>query len=270
MIPHLSTDRIGRFTASRFGVLMQQPRSKAERDAGAFGATGTDYITAKAIERVTGTAMDDGEAHSFSSRRGLLLEPAAMYLLGDAWQECKPCTWQPCGTHLGSTPDALVNGGTEPMDLKCPANACDVVRFGLEVVEDDFDTLLAWNAAYAWQIMVQAVTCGSERAHLVYFTDRLPIIKITDSTREIVQGLTDDAGARYSDMYGYPWQYQFASDGFFFVARSFALTDEIRAQILSTLDRAALQCTAMERGVRGLLFPVSINDAHAHLITNPE
>ena len=253
MIPHLSTDRIGRFTASKFGVLMQQPRSKADRDAGAFGATATDYITAKAIERVTGTAMDDGEAHSFSSRRGLLLEPAAMYLLGDAWQECKPCTWQPCGTHLGSTPDALVHGGTEPMDLKCPANACDVVRFGLEVVEDDFDTLINWNAAYAWQIMVQAVTCGSDRAHLVYFTDRLPIIKVTDSTREIVQGLVDDAARRYSDLYGYPWQYQFATDGFFYVARSFALTDDIRERILSTLDRAAAQCAAMEADVRKLI-----------------
>lgn len=246
MIPHLSTGRIGRFTASRFSTLMEQPRSKADRDVGLFSAAGANYIAAKATERVTGVAMDGGDAHNFSSRRGLLLEPAAMYLLSRNWYECKPCTWQPYGTHLGSTPDALVNGGAEPMDLKCPANPCDVVRFGLEVADDDFDTLVAWESKYAWQIMVQAVTCGSERAHLVYFTDRLPIIKITDSTREIVQGLTDDAGARYSDMYGYQWQYQFASDGFFFVARSFALTDEIRAQILSTLDRAALQCTAVE------------------------
>lgn len=249
MTPHLSTDRIGRFTASRFGMLMQHPRSKAERDAGAFGATGTDYITAKAIERVTGVAMDDGDAHSFSSRRGLLLEPAAMHLLADVWQECKPCTWQPYGTHLGSTPDALVNGGTEPMDLKCPANAADVIRFGLEVVDGDFDTLLAWDTTYAWQVMVQALTCGSDRAHLVYFTDRLPIIKITDGTREIVQGLVDDAAQRYSDLYGYPWQYTFATDGFFFVARSFALTDDIRKRILSTLDRAAAQCTAVEAEV---------------------
>ena len=246
MIPHLSTDRIGRFTASRFGVLMQQPRSKAERDAGAFGATATDYITAKAIERVTGVAMDDGDAHSFSSRRGLLLEPAAMHLLSAEWQECKPCTWQPFGTHLGSTPDALVNGGTEPMDLKCPANAADVVRFGLEVVDGDFDSLLAWDTMYAWQVMVQALTCGSSRAHLVYFTDRLPIIKITESDRAYVQDLIVQRAEELSDAHGYPWQYTFATDGFFFVARSFALTDEIRAQILSTLDRAALQCTAVE------------------------
>lgn len=253
MIPHLSTDRIGRFTASRFGVLMQQPRSKKDRDAGAFGAAGLGYITAKAIERVTGTAMDDGEAHGFSSRRGMLLEPAAMHLLSGAWLDCKPCTWQPFGTHLGSTPDALVNGGREPMDLKCPANAADVVRFGLEVRDDDFDSLLAWDSGYAWQIMMQALTCGSDRAHLVYFTDRLPIIKITDSDRAYVQALINDAAQRYSDLYGYPWQYDFATGGFFFVARPFALTTEIRDRMLSTLDRAVTQCQNLENDVANLI-----------------
>ena len=49
-----------------------------------------------------------------------------------------------------------------------------------------------------------------------------------------------------SEMYGYPWNYEYATDGFFFVARSFALTDDIRERILSTLDRATLQCTAVE------------------------
>lgn len=253
MTLHLSTDRIGCFTASKWGLLMQQPRSKEARDAGEFGAVGQDYITAKAIERVTGIAMDDSEAHSFSSRRGLLLEPAAMRLLSGVWKDCKPCTWQPFGTHLGSTPDALVNGGKEPMDLKCPANAADVVRFGLEVVEDDFDSLLAWNPAYAWQIMVQALTCGSGRAHLVYFTDKLPIIKITDSDREHAQALIVQRAEEMSDMYGYPWNYTLATDGFFFVARSFALTTAIRDRILSTLDRAVAQCTAMEEDVRNLM-----------------
>ena len=101
--------------------------------------------------------------------------------------------------------------------------------------------------------MVQAVTCGSDRAHLVYFTDRLPIIKMADSTREIVQGLTDDAAQRYSDLYGYPWHYTFATDGFFIVARSFALTDDIRWRILSTLDRASEHCTAAEADIRKLI-----------------
>jgi len=253
MTPHLSTDRIGRFTASRFGVLMQQPRSKADRDAGAFGAAGTNYITAKAIERVTGVAMDDGEAYGFSARRGLLLEPAAMHLLTGAWQVPSACTWQPFGTHLGSTPDALVNGGTEPMDLKCPANAADVVRFGLEVVDGDFDSLLAWDTMYAWQVMVQALTCGSDRAHLVYFTDRLPIIKITESDRAYVQDLIVQRAEELSDAHGYPWQYTFATDGFFFVARSFELTAEIRSAILSTLDRAVTQYQNLEIDVQHLI-----------------
>ena len=253
MSAHLSPDRIGRFTASRFGALMQQPRSKEARDAGAFGAQGRDYITAKAIERVTGIAMEDGAPHTSGSRRGLLLEPAALYLLSGAWIKCSDCNVQIFGTHLSSTPDALVNGGREPMDLKCPVNPSDVVRFGLEVVDGDFDTLIAWDAMYAWQIMVQALTCGADRAHLVYFTDRLPIIKITGRDREHAQALINDAAARYSDLHGFPWQYDFATDGFFFVVRSFSLTDEIRDRIISTLDRAASACTSTEDAVRKLI-----------------
>ena len=253
MSTHLSPERIGRFTASRFGVLMQQPRTKEAREAGAFGAQGHDYIAAKAVERVTGIPMDDDAPHTFSSRRGLSLEPAALHLLGSHWQECRACTWQPYGTHLGSTPDALVNGGREPMDLKCPASASDVIRFGLEVIDGDFDTLLAWDVMYAWQVMVQALTCGADRAHLVYFTDRLPIIKITDSDRERAQDLIDVAAAHHSDATGYPWSYQYASDGFFFVARSFNLTQPIVDRIGSALDRAVTLCTTTEQKVRKLI-----------------
>lgn len=255
MTSHLSPHRIGCFTASRFGVLMQQPRSKSERDAGAFGSAGKDYITAKATERVTGLPMDDDAPYAFSAKRGLMLEPAALHLLGGAWQDCSKCTWQPFGSHLGSTPDALVNSGSEPMDLKCPANPSDVVRFGLEVADNDFDSLVAWDAMYAWQIMVQALTCGSDFAHLVYFTDKLPIIKITDSDREHVQALINDAAARYSEIYGGLWSYDLASDGFFFVARRFEITGEIHARLISTLDRAIDSCASTEARVRKMLNP---------------
>ena len=59
-----------RFTASTFGALMVQPRNKADREAGSSNH-GTGLDPAKAIERLTGTWMSDGES-SFSMRRGLL------------------------------------------------------------------------------------------------------------------------------------------------------------------------------------------------------
>jgi hypothetical protein len=245
--------RVGRFTASSWSVLMSQPRSKADKDAGKFSQVGHDYITAKAIERVTGIAMDESGGDSWGSRRGLMLEPAALFLLRDVWHRCAPCTWQQFGDNLGSTPDALILTGTEPMDLKCPVNPADVVRFGLEVPDNDFAALLAWEPKYAWQIMVQALTCGSKTAHLVYFTDMLPIIKITDSDRAIAQALIDETAEKHSEGKSFPWAYQYTSDGFFFVARSFELTDDICTQILSTLERAEAECQKAETNVTYLI-----------------
>jgi hypothetical protein len=244
--------RVGKFTASNFGALMTMPRSATARAAGAFAEAGQSYITAKAIERATGIVMDEGGGDSFGSRRGLMLEPAALFLLRDVWTACSACTWQQFGDNLGSTPDALVNGG-DTMDLKCPTNPADVVRFGLDVPDGDFDALLAWDAKYAWQIMVQALTCGSDRAHLVYFTDMLPIIKITDKDRALAQALIDDAADLHSEDARFPWSYQYASDGFFFVARSFTLTPERRELMLSTLARAEAECQRIEKDVRYLI-----------------
>lgn len=233
--------RIGRFTASKFGALMTQPRNKADREAGKFSAEGAGYIFAKAIERLTGVPMDDAGATS-TMRRGLLLEPAALHILSSAWKPCDACTWQAYGDILGSTPDALVDAGGGTMDLKCPANPADVVRFAVEVPNGDFDALIAWDRNYAWQIMVQALTCGSDTAHLVYFTDRLPIHKLTPDERDAAQLLIDAAADRYSGDNLYPWEYQYASDGYFFAARSFLVTEEVKDRILSTLARAEAEC----------------------------
>lgn len=246
-------NRLGRFTASSFSALMALPRSATARAAGEFTEAGHGYITAKAIERATGFPMDESGAESWASRRGLMLEPAALFLLRDVWQRCSPCTWQQFGANLGSTPDALVNGGKEPMDLKCPSNPADVVSFGLQVPDGDFDALLAWEPKYAWQIMVQALTCGSEVAHLVYFTDMLPIIKITEQDRETAQALIDDAATTHSEDRSFPWSYRYASDGFFFVARSFEFTAARREQIVAALGRAEAECQRIERDVKHLI-----------------
>jgi hypothetical protein len=226
---------------------MSQPRSAADRAAGKFSEAGHDYITAKAVERATGVAMDSSDLHSHGMRRGLLLEPAALHLLGLHWKECKACTWQPIGQIAGSTPDALVDAG-EPMDLKCPTNPCDVVRFGLEVV-GDFESLLSWDAHYAWQIATQALSCGADRAHLVLFTDALPIIKLSESEREIAQELIDEAADHHSALHGWPWSYRYKSDGMHFVARSFEIGQDIKDRITKTLERADLECDRVMREV---------------------
>lgn len=225
-----------------------------EEGVAPFSEGGHGYVVAKAIERVTGVAMDESGGDSYGSRRGLMLEPAALFLLGNVWHQCSPCTWQQYGDNLGSTPDSLIKKGTEPMDLKCPVNPADVVRFGLEVPDNDFEALLAWEPKYAWQIMVQALTCGSDVAHLVYFTDMLSIIKITDTDRGTAQGLIDAAAEKYSEGKSFPWSYQYATDGFFYVARSFELTSEVRAQMISIVERAERQCLLEVEKVTRLIY----------------
>ena len=287
--------RIGRFTASKFGALMKEPQSfdaeafahlvpreegytvlksgprkgeevrvknfnalarEAARKAGKmpFSAEGTGYIFAKAIERLTGVPVDDAGSTPVM-RRGLLLEPAALHILSTAWKPCEACTWQAYGDNLGSTPDALVEAGHATMDLKCPGNPADVVRFADEVVDGDFDTLLAWDSTYAWQVMVQALTCGCDTAHLVYFTDRLPINRLTDEQLQEAQTLIDLRAEQYSQESIYPWSYTYGSDGYYFAARSFRLTDEIKERILSALERAEAECQAVMLRCGKLLVP---------------
>src|SRR5690606_19709466 len=188
--------------------------------------------------RITGMPMDDGDDKGPSARRGLLLEPAALHLLNERWRPVDPTTWQPYGDDLGSTPDALVDHGRGTLDLKCPANPADVVRFGMDVQDGDFLSLCGWNRNYAWQVMVQALTCGCNEAHLVYFTDRLPVHKLTNDERDVVQDIIDHRAEQYSQESTWPWSYTYASQGYLYVARSFTLTDEIRERILATLDRA--------------------------------
>lgn len=245
--------RIGRFTASTFGALMTQPRSKADREAGKFGATAMSLITAKAIERLTGVWANDVDTPLM--RRGLLLEPAALHILDNHWRPCDITTWQPWGENFGSTPDALVDRGAATLDLKCPGNYVDVVRFEDEVIDGDFDTLLAWDTAYAWQIMCQALTCGVKECWLVYFTDRLPIHKLTDDERQEVQLLIDHRAEQESQERLYPWSYLYGSDGYFFSAKKFTLTTEIEEQILSTLERAEVECVKTMDRLRPILMP---------------
>lgn len=254
--PRWKDTRVGRFTASTFGMLMTEPRSKADREAGKFGATAASLITAKAIERLTGVWANDVSTPIM--RRGLLIEPAALHILNKHWRPVDPTTWQPWGQNFGSTPDGLVDRGAATMDLKCPGNYVDVVRFADEVQDNDFDSLLAWDRDYAWQIMVQALTCGVDTAWLVYFTDRLPHCELSIDERQEVQSLIDARADQYSQENEYPWSYTFGSGGYFFAARRFTLTKEIEQTILSTLERAEAECLRVMDRLRPLLDPKSI------------
>jgi hypothetical protein len=243
--------RMGKFTASTIGQLMTSPRSKADREAGGWSATAMKLIKVKAIERLTGQYIRGSEVEAM--RRGLLLEPAALHLLNRHWRNVDVTTWQEFNSFIGATPDGLVDQGTATMDLKCPMNAADVLLFQDEVQDGSWESLLAWDKDYAWQIMTQSLCCELNTCWLVYFTDRLSIRKFQEDEREEVQSLIDQRAELHSQESLYPWSYTFDSDGYYFAAKRFERTDEITIQLLSTLARANEECDRQVERLKAMI-----------------
>lgn len=265
--------RLGKFTASTIGKLMTGPRMtkelQARADAGEvfFGDTALAVIADKAAERVSGIA--EFQPSTFAMKRGTVLEHAAKYLLSRHWQKVNDCAFQPRGKNSGATPDGILNDGST-MDVKCPESFTDVMRFGAEVPDGDFDALLRWNKGYAWQIMHQALCAGSSEAWLVYFTDRLPWIKITHEERDAVQCILDEQCAEFNQENLYPFEYTFGSPGFAYVARRFALTQDRADLIDRTLAAAEVECQAMEDAFRAALPVLAGLDKTTNEITNAQ
>ena len=220
--------RIGRITASEIGDLFTEPRSMtaAQKDAKAkgqpvFGETAKALITTKACERLYGVA--EHHVLTRSMERGQNLEPIAKILLSQHWKEIDDATFLAYGENAGATPDGYVMKGGATLDIKCPEAFGDVIRFGQEVEDGDFEALKKWNKGYAYQIMMQAKCAGVKVAYLVYFTDRLPMVKV--ETDEVLE----QTG------------YMMETPGFAFTARRFLLTDELSQQIDLYLQAAEVE-----------------------------
>lgn len=261
--------RLGRFTASDIGKLFTEPRTltaqhvreycyllpdtkptartfKSElrekiNEAGItlFGDTALSLIASKAGERLTG--VSEYNASTRSMDRGTMLEHVARHLLSTHWQRIDHVTFQPLGKNAGATPDGLTDQGASTVDIKCPEAFGDVLLFNQTVVNGDFDSLESWNKNYAWQIMMQAKCSGTKYAYLVYFTDRLPITKLTELERAEAQTILDYAGERMSEENQYPKTYTYGSNGFHFAAKRFELTEEISARIDRVLAAAEVE-----------------------------
>ena len=241
--------RLGKFTASTIGKLMTQPRmtkdmiERAAAGAVFFGEGAMSLIAEKAAERVSG--VREHSPSTYSMKRGTVLEEAAIHLLKQHWTDIDGCNYMPYGKNSGATPDGLVFKGLGTVDLKCPEAFTNVLRFGAEVPDGDFDALEAWDRGYAWQIMHQAKCAGVKEAWLVYFTDRLPWIKLDDTDEYALQEILEFACGRLAEGSEYPFGYTFGSKGFAYVARRFELTDERSERIDRVLAAAEIECVNM-------------------------
>jgi hypothetical protein len=233
--------RTGRFTASTMGKLMTEARSKDDKAAGKLSEGALSLIKQKAVERVT--KRPSHTAATWSMRRGVLLEHAACYLLSRYWEVVYACTWMPIGTNSGATPDFLRKTGS-PGDIKCKES--EDVMFDLATEVTDWNSLLRWNKDEAWQIATQALAAGSTKATLLYFTDKLQTIRITDEEYMTCNAIMEAMGNKLLELTGQIYDYTFndgdGNPGFAFVAKTIDIPQEALERINAVLERAEAEC----------------------------
>lgn len=234
--------RTGRFTGSTNGDLMSEPRSKAAKEAGELSESAKTLIITKATEVIKGKPIKT--AWSYDMKRGTALEPAMRYLLSQYWQSLERTSLQHDGLWM-TTPDSLLRCG-EPVDTKCPGEVV-LAKFATEVPDGDFQALKDFDRGYAYQLVTQAAACGSTHANLVYCTDKIKAIPLSEKDQAILFGTglhsehegliaegCEDVFAETGHPFEYNWHDQHDSPGFAFIARRF----EIPKEEIEALERA--------------------------------
>jgi hypothetical protein len=241
-----SDARVGAFTASSNGDLMTEPRSKAAKEAGEMSETAKSLIYEKATELIKGSPVR--RALTYDMKRGMALEHSMRYLLNEYWKPVDRTSLQKNGIWM-STPDGLLTNG-EPLDIKCPGEV-EVVRFADEVVDGDWNSMLKFNKGYAYQLLTQAVSCGTTYANIAYCTDKIKARKLSEKDVAMIfgEGLHDEHSGLLAQacqeifdesghVFEYLWHDRYSEPGFFFAVRRFEIPQEQIERMGLALQRA--------------------------------
>ena len=149
--------RLGKFTASRFGDLMTNGRKKDE----VLGQTAISYIYEKAAELLTGQrteifgkALDWGNEYEpicktyYSELRGVTIEEIG-FTLDQRLLRC-------------FSPDGMVDG--ELIEIKCPYNTANHLKTAFEGYIDP---------KYLWQMQGQMLATGASACRFISFDPRI-------------------------------------------------------------------------------------------------
>ena len=150
--------RLGKFTASRFGDLMTNSRKKDE----VLGQTAISYIYEKAAELLTGerkeifgAALDWGNEYEpickayYQETTGLTLEDLPFVLIND---------------YSGASPDGLIKEYGELIEIKCPYNTTNHLKTAFEGYIDP---------KYLWQMQGQMLATGALTCRFISFDPRI-------------------------------------------------------------------------------------------------
>jgi len=111
--------RLGKITASRFGCLLAQPKSKIEKEAGMISKTARTYLIQKVSEVLTGTGKElKTEALTWGSETE---DEARRFYELENMVEVKQVGFIPWEKNpiVGGSPDGLV-GDDGMVEFKCP------------------------------------------------------------------------------------------------------------------------------------------------------
>jgi len=159
--------RRGRVTASRFGDVMSEPRSKAAKDAGLLSEMATGYMMEIVASAITGEDRVGGK--SAAMERGVDKESDAI----DTYASYKFCTVEPGRLLLRSeglvaaTPDGFIEedeDGPGLLEVKCPESRTHLKTwFSRQLPEE-----------YVEQVHGQMWVAGRAWCDFVSFDDRFP------------------------------------------------------------------------------------------------
>jgi exodeoxyribonuclease (lambda-induced) len=174
--------RLGKFTGSGISALMTEPRSKADKDSGAFSQTALKYIHEKMMEQVTGQVCYEatGRALDWGNEwEETALKELAKHIGSSAEQTKLKPSFKLFNEYSGCSPDAFMYHSLFDMELgveiKCPFNS---LNHFYHCQVHGWETLKEINSDYYWQVQMNMLTFGKTAWIFASFDPRQPDNKI--------------------------------------------------------------------------------------------
>lgn len=159
--------RLGRVTASRFGDIMTEPRSKTAQAAGLMSESANSYLLEVVASAITGQSRVGGK--SAAMERGVDLEADAIdaYATSRFIDVEKGRLIMRTADNVAATPDGFIDEGEDGpglIEVKCPESKQHLQTFLDQRLPDD----------YLEQVQGQMWVAGRRWCDFISYDDRFP------------------------------------------------------------------------------------------------
>lgn len=148
--------RMGRFTGSTASLLLKQPRSKADREAGKLAGATQTLVRSKLWEDLTDPSYTPPDFDTLATKWGHENEPLAIETFEAMTGHIVRDGGFFAGERIGASPDGLIYGEDDEVqavvEVKCPFAGHNLISYRLAHDEDlpeDYQCQLQWNMLLA-------------------------------------------------------------------------------------------------------------------------